>query len=82
MDQYDLQGGAAVAIAGFRDVNGYLQAEAPWLKKGDENAELRQIIVRATLEAIYALTHLLMPFLDSRDLCSRHNLRFMRYGSC
>ena len=63
MDQYDLQGGAAVAMAGFREVNGYLQNEAPWLKKGDENAEFRQIVVRAALEAIYALTHLLMPFL-------------------
>ncbi len=63
MDKCDLQGGAAVAMAGFRDVNGYLQAEAPWLKKGDENAEFRQIVVRATLEAIYTLTHLLMPFL-------------------
>ena len=63
MDQCDLQGGAAIAMAGFRDVNGYLQAEAPWLKKGDENAEFRQIVVRATLEAIYALSHLLMPFL-------------------
>jgi len=63
MDKYDLQGGAAVVMAGFRDVNGYLQTEAPWLKKGDENAEFRQIVVRATLEAIYALTHLLMPFL-------------------
>jgi len=62
MDQYDLQGGAAVAMAGFRDVNGYLQNEAPWLKKGDENAEFRKIVVRATLEAIYGLTHLLMPF--------------------
>ena len=63
MDQFDLQGGAAIAIAGFRDVNGYLQTEAPWLKKGDEHAEFRQIVVRATLEAIYALAHLLMPFL-------------------
>jgi len=63
MDQFDLQGGAATAIAGFRDVNGYLQTEAPWLKKGDEHAEFRQVVVRATLEAIYALTHLLMPFL-------------------
>eukprot|EP00536_Pseudo-nitzschia_multiseries_P013447 jgi/Psemu1/211661/e_gw1.575.54.1 len=62
MDQYDLQGGAAVVMAGFRDINGYLQTEAPWLKKGDENAEFRKIVVRATLEAIYALTHLLMPF--------------------
>ena len=63
MDQYDLQGGAAVAIGGFRDVNGYLQTEAPWLKKGDEHAEFRQVVVRAALEAIYSLTHLLMPFL-------------------
>jgi len=63
MDQCDLQGGAATAIAGFRSVNEYLQGEAPWKKKGDENAEFRKIVVRATLEAIYALTHLLMPFL-------------------
>lgn len=63
MDKLELQGGAFVAIAGFRDVNGYLQEEAPWAKKGDENAEARQIIVRATLESIYALAHLLLPFL-------------------
>lgn len=63
MDEYDLQGGANVAIQGFRDVNRYLQDEAPWLKKGDENDVFRKTVVRATLEAIYALTHLLMPFL-------------------
>lgn len=63
MDQYDLQGGANVAIQGFRDVNRYLQEEAPWLKKGDEHEEDRKVVVRATLEAIYALTHLLMPYL-------------------
>ena len=63
MEQFDLQGGANVAIQGFRDLNGYLQEEAPWLKKGDENDEFRKIVVRATLEAIYALTHLLLPFL-------------------
>jgi methionine--tRNA ligase beta chain len=63
MDQFDLQGGANVAIQGFRDVNRYLQDEAPWLKKGDEHEEFRKMVVRATLEAIYALTHLLMPFL-------------------
>lgn len=63
MDRFDLQGGASIAMAGFRDVNGYLQEEAPWLKKGDENSEFRKIVVRATLEAIYALTHLLIPFL-------------------
>ena len=63
MDQFELQGGANVAIQGFRDVNKYLQDEAPWLKKGDEHAEFRQMVVRATLEAIYALSHLLLPFL-------------------
>lgn len=63
MDQYDLQGGSAAIMAAFRDVNGYLQTEAPWLKKGDENDEFRKVVVRATLEAIYSLTHLLMPFL-------------------
>lgn len=63
MNQFELQGGANVAIQGFRDVNGYLQEEAPWLKKGDEHAEFRQVVVRTTLEAIYVLTHLLLPYL-------------------
>lgn len=62
MDEFDLQGGANVAMQGFRDVNRYLQDEAPWLKKGDENDVPRKTVVRATLEAIYALTHLLLPF--------------------
>ena len=63
MDQFELEGGANVAIQAFRNVNKYMQDEAPWLKKGDEHAEFRQIVVRATLEAIYALSHLLLPFM-------------------
>jgi methionyl-tRNA synthetase len=63
MDAFELQGGANIAAQAFRDVNRYLQEEAPWLKKGDEHAEFRQIVVRAALEAIYALSHLLLPFL-------------------
>mmetsp|Transcript_46896 Transcript_46896/g.114386 ORF Transcript_46896/g.114386 Transcript_46896/m.114386 type:complete len:780 (+) Transcript_46896:83-2422(+) len=63
MDLYELQGGANIAIQAIRDVNRYLQEEAPWLKKGDEHAEFRQVVVRASLEAIYALAHLLMPFI-------------------
>ena len=63
MDAFELEGGANIAIQGFRDVNRYLQEEAPWLKKGDEHAEFRQVVVRASLEAIYALTHLLLPYL-------------------
>eukprot|EP00339_Tiarina_fusa_P009146 CAMPEP_0117074326 /NCGR_PEP_ID=MMETSP0472-20121206/52359_1 /TAXON_ID=693140 ORGANISM="Tiarina fusus, Strain LIS" /NCGR_SAMPLE_ID=MMETSP0472 /ASSEMBLY_ACC=CAM_ASM_000603 /LENGTH=783 /DNA_ID=CAMNT_0004799289 /DNA_START=109 /DNA_END=2460 /DNA_ORIENTATION=- len=63
MDAFDLQGGANLAIQGFRDVNRYLQEEAPWLKKGDEHLEFRQTVIRAALEAFYALSHLLLPFL-------------------
>lgn len=62
MEKLELQGGAQVAIQGFRDVNGYLQESAPWAMKGDEYAVQRQEVVRAALEAIYALSHLLLPF--------------------
>jgi len=62
MDNFELESGANLAIQGFRDLNGYLTEEAPWLKKGDEFAEFRQVVVRATLEGIYALAHLLIPF--------------------
>lgn len=63
MQNFELQGGASIAIQGFRDLNGYLTEEAPWLKKGDEFVEFRQSVVKTTLEAIYVLTHLLAPFL-------------------
>jgi methionyl-tRNA synthetase len=63
MENFELQGGASIAIQGFRDINRYLTEEAPWLKKGEEHSEARQITVRATLEGIYALSHLLAPFL-------------------
>ncbi len=35
MNHFELQAGASIAIQGFRDLNGYLTEEAPWLKKGD-----------------------------------------------
>ena len=63
MKQLELEGGANIAIQGFRDVNRYLTENAPWLLKGDEHEEARQVTVRATLEAIYGLAHLLLPFL-------------------
>ena len=62
MMKFELQGGANIAIQTFRDINGYLQTEEPWKKKGDENIVIRQIIVRACLEAIYVAAHLLIPF--------------------
>jgi methionine--tRNA ligase beta chain len=61
MNQYEIQSGANIAIQGFRDINGYLQEQAPWHIA--DNLELQQIIVRATLEAVYAISHLLLPFL-------------------
>lgn len=63
MSNFELEHGASIAIQGFRDLNGYLTEEAPWLKKGAEFAELRRSVVRTALEAIYVLTHLLTPFI-------------------
>ena len=65
MDSFELNNGAAVVMKGFRDVNGYLTEQAPWHMKGDERAEDRQIVVRACLEAVYALSHLLIPFIPN-----------------
>ena len=63
MDCFEIESAAALVMKGFRDVNGYLTEQAPWHMKGNERAVDRHIIVRATLEAVYALTHLLIPFI-------------------
>ncbi|CAB9512786.1 Methionine--tRNA ligase [Seminavis robusta] len=63
MELLELHSGAQIAIQGFRDINGYLAKEEPWKLKGDENKVKRQTVVRTALEAIYAFTHLLLPFL-------------------
>lgn len=63
MEVFALEGGANVAMQACRDVNGYLTKEEPWKLKGDEFAEKRRVIVRATLEAVYAVAHLLLPFI-------------------
>ena len=65
MDRLELQGGAAVAMQAYRDVNGWLTEQAPWHMKGDDRAQDRRVVVRATLEAVYALTHLLLPFIPN-----------------
>ena len=65
MDNFKLDDGAAIAMKGFREVNGYITDKAPWHMKGDEMAEQRQIVVRALLESVYALTHLLIPFIPN-----------------
>jgi len=48
-------------------VNGFLTDKAPWHIKGkdDESVKARQIVVRSVLEAVYALTHLLLPFVPN-----------------
>ena len=63
MEAFALESGANYAIQACRDVNGYLTKEEPWKLKGDEYAEKRQVVVRATLEAVYAVAHLLLPFI-------------------
>jgi len=63
METLEMQAGAQIAIQGFRDINGYLAKEEPWKLKGDDNKAKRQTIVRVALEAIYAMTHLLLPFI-------------------
>mmetsp|Transcript_13862 Transcript_13862/g.19854 ORF Transcript_13862/g.19854 Transcript_13862/m.19854 type:complete len:853 (+) Transcript_13862:182-2740(+) len=65
MDSYELEAGASLVIQAYRDVNGYLTAREPWKMKGDALETERQIVVRATLEAVYALAHLLVPFLPN-----------------
>eukprot|EP00804_Cyclotella_cryptica_P014236 CCRYP_005650-RA/>CCRYP_005650-RA protein AED:0.27 eAED:0.27 QI:1173/0.75/0.8/1/0.5/0.2/5/0/470 len=65
MEAFALEGGANIAIQACRDVNGYLTKEEPWKLKGDEFAEKRQVVVRATLEAVYAVAHLLLPFIPN-----------------
>jgi len=65
MDSFELEAGASLAIAEFRNVNGYLTEKSPWHLKGDEHTVTRQVIVRATLEAVYALSHLLLPFIPA-----------------
>jgi len=63
MNLYQLEQGSNIAIQGFRDVNLYLTTHEPWHKTGSEYFEFRQLVVRNTLEAVYALSHLLTPFL-------------------
>ncbi len=63
MDSFELDNGAAVAMQGFRDINGFLTEQAPWHMKGDEMHLERQIVVRAVIEAVYAMSHLLLPFI-------------------
>lgn len=63
MNAFELQGGCSIAAAAFRDINGFLQDQAPWHMK--DNLENQKIIVRATMEAVYAAAHFLLPFLPS-----------------
>lgn len=64
MNGFEIDKGASTAMEAFREVNGYLTEKAPWHVKGndDESVTKRQVTVRAVLEAVYALAHLLMPF--------------------
>merc|ERR1712127_415804 len=62
---YELESGASIAMKAFREVNGFLTDKAPWHIKGDDGDSVKagQVIVRAVLEAVYALAHMLLPFI-------------------
>mmetsp|Transcript_257 Transcript_257/g.301 ORF Transcript_257/g.301 Transcript_257/m.301 type:complete len:96 (+) Transcript_257:515-802(+) len=63
MDCFELDKGDAVAVQGFRDINRFLTEQAPWHMKGDEMARDCQIVVRALIEAVHVMSHLLLPFI-------------------
>ena len=57
MEAHMLEGGANVAIQACCNVNGDLT----------EFAKKRWVIIRATLEAVYAVTHLILPFIPKGE---------------
>jgi len=65
MDGFELEGAGGLIMQGYRDINGWLTEKEPWKKKGDEFNEFRQVVVRATLEACYAMAHFLLPFIPN-----------------
>mmetsp|Transcript_6233 Transcript_6233/g.13475 ORF Transcript_6233/g.13475 Transcript_6233/m.13475 type:complete len:763 (-) Transcript_6233:550-2838(-) len=62
---FEIEGAAADTIAAYRDVNGYLTTREPWKMKGDDRADERRAVVRTVLESVYALSHLLGPFVPN-----------------
>ena len=68
MKSLAVQSACELAINAMKDTNKYLTDAAPWAVKGDGAAERKAVIIRSTLEAVYAAAHFLSPFIpDATD---------------
>ena len=68
MKSLAVQSACELAINAMKEVNKYLTDAAPWAVKGDGAAERKAVIIRSTLEAVYAAAHFLAPFIpDATD---------------
>ena len=67
MKNLEVQRCCELAINAMKDTNKYLTDSAPWAVKGDGAAERKAVIIRSTLEAVYAAAHFLAPFIP--DAC-------------
>ena len=65
---FEVQRCCELAINAMKDTNKYLTDSAPWAVKGEGAAERKAVIIRSTLEAVYAAAHFLSPFIpDATD---------------
>ena len=68
MKSFEVQRCCELAINAMKDTNKYLTDSAPWAVKGEGAAERKAVIIRSTLEAVYAAAHFLSPFIpDATD---------------
>ena len=65
MKNLETQKCCELAINAMKDTNKYLTDAAPWAVKGDGAAERKAVIIRSTLEAVYAAAHFLSPFIPA-----------------
>eukprot|EP00752_Nemacystus_decipiens_P011387 g10117.t1 len=65
MANYALQDACALTMEALRETNKFLQESEPWMRKADEDRPYRLECVRVCLEAVYCLTHLLVPFVPT-----------------
>eukprot|EP00924_Labyrinthula_sp_SR-Ha-C_P011762 maker-scaffold_69-snap-gene-0.50-mRNA-1 protein AED:0.03 eAED:0.03 QI:87/0.66/0.5/1/1/1/4/0/792 len=65
---FQIQKAGEALVLAINDSNKFLQEQAPWKIKGTaaEDIAKKNAIVRASLEAVYALAHFLSPFCPGR----------------
>jgi len=63
MKAFAVQSACELAINAVKETNKYLTDAAPWAVKGEGAAVRKAVIIRSTLEAVYAAAHFLAPFI-------------------